>query len=1047
MELICFIRSKIEEEGFSNRDSSVDSSEYSDDFSSRFSKIGANSVRRGGARTDWKDGFHRTKSLSVDDLLSLTRDSNPRARKPNARSQEDIETTVKNDLAQEEKSVSNKNVFLQEEKGDLNLEILVAPIKEPLNDDELHVLDMIDESMAIDAIPEYSPFTSRPCKSKRAIVKPVKFDILAQLEESDSDDERKEEIDPKDAHEEVSKQLNKELQMMKEQERHSSVAMEVKGEYEHASKVLNDELQNEKRRHRDKVDKLKRSRSPTSPPTPHLNVKTEATSEQEETISAIKTQVSMIGVSKLTLDDNSTELPKENDVKNTIDSEWEGDQELELREIVVAQSIIESQLSLIEDSESTLDDNLVVMPNENDLKNNIDLEPEENQEQELVVAQSIIESQVSLIEDSESTLDTNLMEIPNENDVDNNIDLEPEENQEFEWKMTMEHRVQSPEAEIGWDAQFQFQTGDSLVNGTERESIPPNLEDLSSEPLVVASEAGVAVLLRDQAPESRLHMLLGDLEQISSQSGNQFQEDEDLSRLVVSSDNFSNSSISQMHDNVRKLVRDYVIQGIDWREYFVTRFDLKHIEFNSVPVESFKSALRDCFQIQGSAADTICSQYYSDNACHTIRYIEFFHGIHANTFCNLLNEQIRWHLRRDAAAWGLGYKSLYEDIGQCSFYEKMDVVSVRGLASRYEQPEMSYGNAIYLLKEMKTPCPLCELHVCYSDVVAFIRDPNFASDVFPRLIKKVKLISLLEDVPVGELEEIFAKALIGIQSIDAFTIALVNVGLCQGYEAMSQDELERVSRRFDMGGTRFQVDVFIKTLFAFVRNTAELEMVNELVETHKPIVVQKPEEISILNYEEMIFAEANKRQAAKLLAWERDQNKQNNNSDSQGSESSEESNETAESDFVEEDDDDDSEDSCAFEYPNLKWIKETPTFAPVVFDTSSECSSSSSSDSELNEDGAFPNRVDQVSRRLAPVAGDVLDFAIYLGMDTDTDMDWMWLAEECLYAPLPKGWQQARDITPTGEGDLYFWRADDPHCKTQWEVSYILALLTKICLT
>uniref|UniRef100_A0A7S2R6H1 WW domain-containing protein n=2 Tax=Mucochytrium quahogii TaxID=96639 RepID=A0A7S2R6H1_9STRA len=74
-----------------------------------------------------------------------------------------------------------------------------------------------------------------------------------------------------------------------------------------------------------------------------------------------------------------------------------------------------------------------------------------------------------------------------------------------------------------------------------------------------------------------------------------------------------------------------------------------------------------------------------------------------------------------------------------------------------------------------------------------------------------------------------------------------------------------------------------------------------------------------------------------------------------------------------------------------------------------------------------------ISRRLSPATDDILDFAIYLGMDPEEDREWVWLAEECLYAPLPKGWKQARDVSATGRGDTYYWREDDPDCATQWE--------------
>lgn len=85
------------------------------------------------------------------------------------------------------------------------------------------------------------------------------------------------------------------------------------------------------------------------------------------------------------------------------------------------------------------------------------------------------------------------------------------------------------------------------------------------------------------------------------------------------------------------------------------------------------------------------------------------------------------------------------------------------------------------------------------------------------------------------------------------------------------------------------------------------------------------------------------------------------------------------------------------------------------------------------EDDPWYLRDGEISRRLAPARDDILDFAIYLGMDPENDKAWLWLAEECLYAPLPPGWCQARDESSAGRGDVYYWRTDDPKQRTQWE--------------
>jgi hypothetical protein len=66
--------------------------------------------------------------------------------------------------------------------------------------------------------------------------------------------------------------------------------------------------------------------------------------------------------------------------------------------------------------------------------------------------------------------------------------------------------------------------------------------------------------------------------------------------------------------------------------------------------------------------------------------------------------------------------------------------------------------------------------------------------------------------------------------------------------------------------------------------------------------------------------------------------------------------------------------------------------------------------------------------RLPPTSDEHINaYAVYLGMDPERDREWLWLAEECLYAPLPSGWSEAR----APNGDTYFWR--EPNGKAQWE--------------
>uniref|UniRef100_A0A6T8LZ23 WW domain-containing protein n=1 Tax=Hemiselmis andersenii TaxID=464988 RepID=A0A6T8LZ23_HEMAN len=51
---------------------------------------------------------------------------------------------------------------------------------------------------------------------------------------------------------------------------------------------------------------------------------------------------------------------------------------------------------------------------------------------------------------------------------------------------------------------------------------------------------------------------------------------------------------------------------------------------------------------------------------------------------------------------------------------------------------------------------------------------------------------------------------------------------------------------------------------------------------------------------------------------------------------------------------------------------------------------------------------------------EVLDLAVYLGIDPRDDADLLWIAEECLAAELPPGWSEHT----SSRGDIYFYNAD-----------------------
>lgn len=54
---------------------------------------------------------------------------------------------------------------------------------------------------------------------------------------------------------------------------------------------------------------------------------------------------------------------------------------------------------------------------------------------------------------------------------------------------------------------------------------------------------------------------------------------------------------------------------------------------------------------------------------------------------------------------------------------------------------------------------------------------------------------------------------------------------------------------------------------------------------------------------------------------------------------------------------------------------------------------------------------------LIPISQQVLDLAVYLGIDPRDDAELLWIAEECLVAELPKGWSEHT----SSRGDVYFY--------------------------
>ena len=74
----------------------------------------------------------------------------------------------------------------------------------------------------------------------------------------------------------------------------------------------------------------------------------------------------------------------------------------------------------------------------------------------------------------------------------------------------------------------------------------------------------------------------------------------------------------------------------------------------------------------------------------------------------------------------------------------------------------------------------------------------------------------------------------------------------------------------------------------------------------------------------------------------------------------------------------------------------------------------------MQEEEALRERTLQtvIERKIAfrSEPSDVLEYAVYLGMDLNEDIDLLWIADEALQAEDPEGWDQAE----SPNGDMYY---------------------------
>jgi len=61
---------------------------------------------------------------------------------------------------------------------------------------------------------------------------------------------------------------------------------------------------------------------------------------------------------------------------------------------------------------------------------------------------------------------------------------------------------------------------------------------------------------------------------------------------------------------------------------------------------------------------------------------------------------------------------------------------------------------------------------------------------------------------------------------------------------------------------------------------------------------------------------------------------------------------------------------------------------------------------------------EEIDPNYVPSESEVVEYAIWLGMDLENDKDLYWIAREGLMAPLPKSWKPCKMVST---GELYYF--------------------------
>jgi len=70
---------------------------------------------------------------------------------------------------------------------------------------------------------------------------------------------------------------------------------------------------------------------------------------------------------------------------------------------------------------------------------------------------------------------------------------------------------------------------------------------------------------------------------------------------------------------------------------------------------------------------------------------------------------------------------------------------------------------------------------------------------------------------------------------------------------------------------------------------------------------------------------------------------------------------------------------------------------------------------------------EDIDENYEPTEQEIIEYAKFLGMDTDKERDLFWIAREGLKAPLPTPWKPCQ----TKEGEIYYFHFESG--QSQWE--------------